>query len=312
MKKSIPALTAIGVLLILLTHPKTAFEGASQGLLLWSQTVLPTLLPFMICSNVIVMLDGIALLTAPFHFLLLHLFHLSEAGSYVLISGLLCGYPMGAKTCSEFLDQGRIRLKEARYLLAFSNHPSPMFLLGYAASALCPQVPVLWLLISLYLPILPLSFWARTYYYNDSLMSSSSITVPLSQKQPASRRSFDDMMMGSVEVMVRIGGYIMLFSILAVFIRQIPGMPGGLKAMFLGIVEITTGIQAIGKTISGYLQGFCLTAVIAFGGLSGVFQTKSVLKNAGLSIRHYILWKLVHTACSCLTYLALAVLANLP
>ena len=143
-------------------------------------------------------------------------------------------------------------------------------------------------------------------------MSSKYNDIPFSPKASDRGQSFDDMMMGSVEVMVRIGGYIMLFSILAVFIRQIPGIPGELKAVFLGIVEITTGIQAIGKNISGYLQGFCLTAVIAFGGLSGVFQTKSVLKNAGLSIRHYILWKLAHTACSCLIYLALAVLANLP
>jgi len=350
MKKSIPALTAILILLILLTHPKTAFDGACQGLVLWSQTVLPTLLPFMICSNGIVMLGGIPILTAPFRFFLLPLFGLSDAGCYVLISGLLCGYPMGAKTCSEFLDQGRISLSEARRLLAISNHPSPMFLLGYTASVLSSQVPVSWLMLSLYLPILPLSLLANVFYgegrenkrnisgmpgvsaascafasTNAAAAADTSAAMYVSAapsacataatttgaSAPSRRRSFDDMMMSSVEVMVRIGGYIMLFSILAVFIRQTPVLPDTLKALALGFVEITTGIQAIGAAFSGHLQGLCLAAVTAFGGLSGIFQTKSVLKNAGLSIRHYVLWKLAHTACSCLIYLALLAAAGL-
>ena len=43
----------------------------------------------------------------------------------------------------------------------------------------------------------------------------------------------------------------------------------------------------------------------AFGGCSGIFQTKSVLKNAGLSIRHYMLWKLMHSGLSCILFYVL-------
>ena len=65
MKKSFLPAMAIMILFLLLTHPALSLEGARNGLLLWYQTVLPTLLPFMICSNVIVSLDGIRLMTAP-------------------------------------------------------------------------------------------------------------------------------------------------------------------------------------------------------------------------------------------------------
>ena len=84
--------------------------------------------------------------------------------AFVFITGLLCGYPMGARMDSRFLEEGRIELNEARTLLAVSNHPSPMFILGYicvqaaslfSSSNACPP----WIfLTALYLPILPVSF----------------------------------------------------------------------------------------------------------------------------------------------------------
>lgn len=103
---------------------------------------------------------------APFPFLS-RFMGLSQPGSFVFITGLLCGYPMGARMDSRFLEEGRIELNEARTLLAVSNHPSPMFILGYicvqaaslfSSSNACPP----WIfLTALYLPILPVSFLAK-------------------------------------------------------------------------------------------------------------------------------------------------------
>ncbi len=65
---------------------------------------------------------------------------------------------------------------------------------------------------------------------------------------------------------------------------------------------MTIGIDAIARSMSGpaSLSGraacAAMLACAAFGGLSGVSQTNTVIKNAGLSIRHYVLWKLLHAA----------------
>lgn len=287
MKKSVFRIVSILVLLLLLGNPSLAFTGAKNGLILWSQIVLPTLLPFMICSNVIVALDAIHILILPFQKFLHHFLCLSDAGSYTFISGMLCGYPMGAKTCSEFMDDGRITKKEGCYLLAICNHPSPMFLMGYVALHLSTQIPLAVLLLSVYLPVLLIAWLARKYY---------GIHVPSISREVKTNNSltFDESLMNSCEVMVKIGGYIMLFSILASYIGAIPLYHPSIKAVVLGIVEITTGIPAIASSIPGILGGSLIAAVTAFGGLSGIFQTKSVIKNAGLSIRHYIIWKGLH------------------
>ena len=165
MKKSVFPILAVAVLFLLLTHPALSFEGASRGLVLWYQTVLPTLLPFMICSKMIVSLGGIRLLTAPAAPLLKPVLRLSDGGCYVLVSGLLCGYPMGARNCGEFVKEGRISASEGRYLLSISNHPSPMFLLGYMAAAADPSIPLGLLLIAVYLPVIPIAFLSRHVYH---------------------------------------------------------------------------------------------------------------------------------------------------
>ena len=242
MKKSIGGILSVLCLLMLLFNPGLALEGARQGLVLWGNVVLPTLLPFMICSGVIVAMDAIRILTGPFKPILSGILSLSDQGSFCLMSGLLCGYPMGAKTTSDFLDQGRLSVREGKYLLAISNHPSPMFVLGYvmAQIALIPSM------------IPPCPLWA-----------------------------------------------VLAALYLTVFPFQMPPL---LRPALLGSVEITTGIQIIASSVPGKMGALLIIGSAAFGGFSGIFQTKSVLKNAGLSIRHYMLWKMLHSALSCLIF----------
>ncbi len=299
MKKSFFPAMAVIALVLLLTHPALSFKGASRGLLLWYKTVLPTLLPFMICSGLIVSLGGIRLLTAPVRPVFKRLFGMSDAGCYVMVSGLLCGYPMGAKTCGEFVDEGRISPSEGRYLLSVSNHPSPMFLLGYAAPAAGAFLPVPLMLAAIYLPLIPMAFLSRQIYG----AGENSAGLPDSRKN---RQSFDQSMMNSFEVMIKIGGYIMLFSILAEFVEQIQSVSPEAKACLLGIVEITTGIRALSRTLTGIPLGAALCFVSAFGGLCGLFQTRSVLKSPRLSISHYLLWKLLHGCLSMAVFTLLA------
>ena len=298
MKKSILGYLSVLCLLMLLFNPGLALEGARQGILLWGNVVLPTLLPFMICSGVIVALNAIHILTGPFKPVLSKVLQLSDQGSFCLMSGLLCGYPMGAKTTSEFMDSGRIPDEEGQYLLAISNHPSPMFVLGYVLAqirvipGIAASCPIWAVAAALYLPVLPISILARKCYH----YKKNPYPIPDNTESANHPFSFDDHMMGCFETMVKIGGYIMLFSILALYLTVFP----------LGAVEITTGIQTIAHSVPGMSGAMLIIGSAAFGGLSGIFQTKSVLKNAGLSIRHYMLWKLIHSALSIILFYVLA------
>ncbi len=304
-----PALPCIPILLLalLLAFPSLSVKGAANGLLLWFQVVLPTLAPFMICTQMIVALGGVSLLIRPFYPLIHRVFGLSPSGAYVLLCGLLCGYPLGAKLCADFYEKGELSSREAQYLFSISNHPSPMFLLGFVNGQLPLTVPAFLLPLCLYLPILPIS-WISRRVYGFSVLPEDE-TKP----RPAfGSCTLETVLLSTAETMVLIGSYMMLFSILAAWIGRLSMIPAPLQAILSGAAEITTGVHLICQVFPPNAVLFPVAAVTAFGGFSGIFQTKGVVasgskqqdkKNAGLSIRHYVLWKLLHAGFTCLILL---------
>ena len=129
-------LLSIFLFALMLLFPADTLSGASAGLLLWFQTVLPTLLPAMILADYLIRVGAdryISRLAArPFGLL----FGVSPQGAYAVLVGFLCGYPMGAKTSASLLSEERIDRREASYLLSFCNQPSPMFLIGFLCLSL--------------------------------------------------------------------------------------------------------------------------------------------------------------------------------
>ena len=334
MKKSILRLFAVSALFLLLLNPSLSLEGAKSGLLLWFNTVLPTLLPFMLCSNAIVVSGAVPVLTAPF-FPFLSRLGLSRQGSYALLSGLLCGYPMGPKTTADLLWSRNISVPEARLLLAVSAWPSPMFLSGYLRPFLDSSFSFPLVLAAVYLPLLPLSLAAGRLYGvrkasriskknsgQKADMGLSCPSEPLSptasfpdgSAAPKNTPSFDGLMMNCREIMAKIGVYLMIFSILAVFLGHFSPRGSFLVPCLLGAVEMTTGIREIAAAMTGVPAAAAMLGSAVFGGLSGIFQVSAVIgsgksdieKNAGLSIRHYVLWKLAHLILSTALFILLS------
>lgn len=306
-------LIPIAALCLLLFFPSLSVKGASGGLLLWFNVVLPTLAPFIICTQMITALGGVELFMAPFGPLSKRLFSLSLSGSYILLCGLLCGYPLGAKMCADFKKRGAVSEEEASSLLAICNHPSPMFLLGYVRSQLPLPISPSLLLLCLYLPILPLSFLSRRLYSGGTKQGKPRHAQPASRSLPdrqdpsiaPKKLTLEDAIASTCETMVIIGGYIMLFSILAEWIQTLPLLSPSSRALLTGLAEITTGIHSLCTSLPAAHTALPVICAVAFGGFSGIFQTKSVIKDSGLSILHYIGWKGLHACLSCLTWLLL-------
>ena len=111
----IPAL-----LLYMLLFPKKVLADSLAGLDLWFHTVLPSLLPFMILSNVLIGANVVSQLMRPFSGFFRHVLGLSPEGGYAWLLGLFCGFPMGARLTGDMYRQHRISREEAGYLLTFA------------------------------------------------------------------------------------------------------------------------------------------------------------------------------------------------
>ena len=330
MKKSV----GLAVLMMfLLLYPRFAAEGARYGLLLWYTSVVPSLFPFMVLSSLIVSSGGVSLLMKPVRAFLGPWLPLSENGCYTLISGLLCGCPMGAKTCRDFVREGKLSVQEGRFLMTICNHPSPMFLLGFVCPFFEAGMHPSRLLLSIYLPLLPLAALAKRIYFPVLPAPASSGSRQQIQTAPA----LDTAILAAAEILCRIGGYLMLFSIVIVFLRRALWLPASLRIFLMGAMEMTTGVREVSASLPFPDSGTAAAAILAFGGICGIFQTRAVTasgwpeekkrrtddggsspkdqggrtedkKIAGLSIRQYILWKLLHSALAAVIFRLLGVL----
>ena len=114
-----------------LTHSSLSLAYAALGLNLWYEKMVPVLLPFMILSGTLIRMGMTDSLIRPVRPLFGRIYRLSAPGIYVILMGFLCGFPMGARTASDFRDRQEISSEEGQYLLAFCNNLGPVYFLGF-------------------------------------------------------------------------------------------------------------------------------------------------------------------------------------
>ena len=131
MKQSIIRITAVIIFMfLLLTSPVAALEGASYGLTLWYRTLFPTLMPFMVLSSFIVY-TGCAKPIGTVFLPLTKLLKLPQSAGYCILTGFLCGYPMGAYVCGQLDETDELDEQTSAFLAPVCNNVSPMFMISY-------------------------------------------------------------------------------------------------------------------------------------------------------------------------------------
>lgn len=316
LKKKLLKLLSLALLPILLLNPSLSARGAADGLTLWFNVVFPTLFPFLFAMGLVTASGALPLAAAPAKYLLGPLFSFNSAGCFALLSGLLCGYPVGARQTAVLMRQGFITARQGAALFSVCAYPSPMFLAGYVLP-LMETAPGFWrLFLSLTLPAVPMAAAARRIYgaspADEIQPPAGAISVSESPAGTAGPPAdFNSVLMDSLEIMEKICGCLMVFSVAAAFWNRYMPDTFGPKVFLLSLTEMTVGIREIAACRSGIFQSAlardtAMVAAAAFGGLSGAAQTQTVIKNAGLSIRHYMAWKWVHMTLSSLTFILLS------
>ena len=294
-----PALT-IPILILffsMLSFPQTVFTGASYGLVLWFRHVLPTLLPYMILINVLICtpaLHWICRITSTF---LCPLLGTSYYGTFAVLTGFLCGYPMGAKTTSDLLNVNKISRSEASYLLSFCNNTSPAFILSYVVAQNMKErnLCIPFFLILTFTPLM-LSFIFRLFYRLPEPSCSFPQVTPGSFSNPSESISdsfLDRCILNAFESVTKVGGYMMMFSVLIQLLASI--LPNTIFSLLLySSLEISTGIRLLFSSALYTTEKIILCAFLtSFGGWCCIAQTYSMISSSQLPILPYITAKLV-------------------
>lgn len=316
MKRKILSVLLLSVFFLFLFYRNAVISGALGGLVLWYRYVLPTLLPFMILTQIMLQTDTVYLVSRIAGGFMRYFPGVSGYGCFAVIAGFLCGYPMGAKVTSDLVVGRRISPDEGAYLLSFCNNMSPMFILGVLFRNYIPE-HVLHLPFFLILTDSPLlcSQIFRIYYTRmPRIHSVKYLTCTTSSSARSADISFGTILNRSItesaDAIIRVALYMMLASIWMHMLDQIILTDGVGKTLLLSTFEITTGLELLsGLAISRNIRYLIMLALTSFGGISSILQTMSMIQESGLKIIPYIAEKLVTmTVTSLLAYLYLIVI----
>ena len=278
-------------LMVLILDGKTAITGAKEGLQLCLNTLIPTLLPFFFLSNLLT--ASLIGTNIPLLNPLARLYRIGKGTEYILLTGFLGGYPLGAQCIHEAYRQGAISAREGRRMLAFCNNCGPAFLFGMAGALFQdPKIP--WLLFGIHIA----SALIVSLVIPDGSVSHKTMVSPSACPVQA--------LWKAIRAMAGVCGWVILFrTALAVMEKWIIRYyQKEIQVIFTGILELSNGCIALGDLENMPLKFILCSVFVAFGGLCVIMQTYSAA--ASLDCCLYFPGKITQAAVSmtlaCLLY----------
>ncbi len=317
----------------LIIMPEESFEASVRGLDIWLEIVFPSLLPFLIISEMLIAFGVVKFLGVFLEPFMRPLFKVPGAGGFVWAMGLASGNPSGAKLTARLRQDGQLTRVEAERLVSFTSSSNPLFIFGAVSVGffLNPELGIL-LAISHYASNIGVGLMMRFYGRNEekkqleeegskkpfSILEAFKIMhrTRLDDKRPFGK-ILGEAVNSSVQTLLMIGGFIIIFSVInkVLFHLHITAfaaslfssifvfldLPQTLSIPFVsGLFEITLGSQLTSQVENVTLmqQAVITSALLAFGGFSIQAQVASILAETDIRFKPFFLARLLHTLLS--------------
>lgn len=301
MKNYLPPLFLLCFFLLLIGNPKEGIAAAADGLALWYSQVLPALFPSMILTSLLIRTNLLFFLFSrwritqklPLRFLL------------PAAAGILCGYPIGAKTCCDLYHAGVLTKEEVCFESSFVQFPSPMFLLGFVCTVCLPDANRNALLTAIYLPLplLILLSAACSPGLFQKHKKTASANIFFVKKPCFSMDMFDDVYNKSVGILIKIAGYLMLFTMLNRLLMHLAPSLELPLVLTGGILEMTYGIRTVSSFLLPAAAKQCICVFfLGFGGFSGMLQVRDALTAPLFHTGRYLIFRFLHGVLAAFIY----------
>lgn len=241
------------LILILLCCSRRVSAGIYSGTLFAAKCLIPTLFPFFIISDMI------------FSFGLPFSKRLKNRGNYVIIIGVICGFPHGARCATKLLEDGKIDAREYERLIVLSNSPSLAFIVsGIGAGMLGSSLYGLILYIVLLCSVATLSLFYR----------SGQSTICISDDTRNTSFSLIDSIKRAGISSITVASFVIFFHGVCALISEFVSNEA-VSLIISSILEIASGASrvasnaSLGATSKMFLLGF----IVGFSSISTFMQT---------------------------------------
>jgi sporulation integral membrane protein YlbJ len=318
---------AVALTVTMVAYPDLAFASAVKGLKVWWDVVFPALLPFFIAGQILMGLGVVSFMGVLMEPFMRPLFNVPGVGAFVVAMGLASGYPIGSVLTAKLRREGQLTKAEAERLMSFTNTADPLFMAGAVAVGMFKSAALGGIIMAAhYLGALGTGLILRFYRAADRTPPPPAAA----RRRNVVARAFDEMIAArqrdgrafgqlagdavrdSVQTLLLVGGFIILFSVIIQILTQVGAVgwvtsvlsvvlgPLGIhrqaiSSLVSGFFEITIGSQAAAQAPVALLERVMLaSAIIAWSGLSVLAQVAAVTQGTGVSMLPYVVSRLIH------------------
>lgn len=318
MKKDILPFIFLLFTIFLVIFSSYNLPAAKSGLSLWATAVVPSLFPFFVATELLSKSNVSKKLGKVLNIFMKPLFNVRGEGAFAFIMGIISGYPVGAKILVDFRQNNILTREECERLLSFTNNSGPLFIIGTVGISMFKNFRIgillfmTHLLASITVGIL-FRFW-KSNLKNSTVFLDSAYSSDKNEELSFSNlgKIISESISSATNTIMMIGGFVVLFSViisilnasgffnfLSLFISPMLSLlhiPVEVCIPLLtGIVEITNGISLVSSLKALSNIPIVLTAfLLGIGGFSVFLQVLSITSKSDLSIKPYILGKLLH------------------
>ena len=314
-------LILISFTICLVIFSNTNLSAAKNGLILWSNSIVPSLFPFFVATELLSHTNFTYYLGKVLNRFMKPIFNIRGEGSFAFIMGIISGYPIGAKIAVNFRQNKICSKEECERLLSFTNNSGPLFIIGTVGITMFGNSTIgFLLLITHLLASITVGFIFRFWKYNtNSEMNSYNSYINSNDNLTLSNLGgiIGNSITSSINTILLIGGFVVLFSVIISILKTsqlldilanciqplfyLLHIPEKFSFGFIsGIFELTNGLNTICSIPEKHLSINIIMAsfLLGLGGFSVLLQVWSVIAKTDLSIKPYILGKLLHACIS--------------
>ena len=289
---------------LLLLSPEVSLDYMKYSLELCAKSLVPSLFPFMVISDFLIASNFGGIIKSLISKITGFVFGTSHDGSFAVVLGLLCGFPVGAKSALRLYKQNKISHAELCHIMSFCNIPSPAFMCGTVAMMFQSRELGTLLFFSLVLSSVIIGVIGRTIYKYERKSTSSFA------EHTDVAAAFTTSVTSSALVMICVCAYVVFFSVLIGYSRHLCELFGArdtLPLILSGLLEISNGMSCaagadteIAPLIAAFFAGF--------SGLSVIFQIFSLDTSRSIRKKAFVLQKLLQGGlCSLIMFFALKI-----
>ena len=296
-------------ILSLVLFSKSNLDAVKNGLLIWTNSIIPSLFPFFIATEILCSTNFINIIGNYLNKYMRPIFNVPGHGSFALIMVIISGYPTGAKIVCNLRENKLCSRIEAERMLSFSNNSGPLFILTtvgiltFANSEIGCLLLFTHILSAITVGII-FRFWKKsldnpvlTYLPIKSNVNESNIGSILTES-----------IKKSINTILNIGGFVVLFSVIISILENLHIFNIFAKILALlsiseatsipfisGFLEISNGISRFNISSISNISNLIILAsfLLGFGGISVIMQVYSIISKTDISIKPYILGKLL-------------------